>query len=161
MRLIGLDIAYAKSIQIAMLTSRGRLLTLVKVEPDMSFIETARRVREVILPMYDSLVVFESPGLYNNRTTGLKLIRLATMIEVFVAEAGFPVVQIDPRRWQKYVLGKIKRGESKKMSIEKATEIFGAKIAHPLNKDEADALNIAWFASKNSKQLLNEYKGIQ
>lgn len=156
MRLIGIDLAYSKPIRIAVLSSRGRLSTLGTVDVDDSLLEMAKRVHRYILPFYDSLVVFEQPGLYNNRKTGLKLIKLATMIDVYLDESNIPSIQIRPQEWQKYMLGKVEN--KKKASIAKATEIFGSKIPHPLDDNEADALNIAYFAMKNSKQLLKRTK---
>lgn len=117
----------------------------------------AKQVQKHVLPFYPALVVMERPGIYNNRTTGLKLFSLASMIEALISDSGMPIAMIQPKLWQKELLGKV---ENRKIaSIELADKTFKAHIGHPLNDDEADALNIASYGIRHFKSLLKKEVG--
>ena len=156
MKIIGLDLAFAKPIQMAVLSSRGNFLWLQTIQPDESLLLTARRIHKAILPIGNSLVVYEKMGIWGNPATGMKLVQLATILFVLLSESGFSVKLIRPREWQKDILGELKKGEAKIISLREADRIFGSKIPHPLNHDEADALNIARYGVSHYRKLIKE-----
>ena len=156
MKIVSIDIAYAKPIPICVLSERGKLVCIQEIKNANDIYTTSKLVLEAVIPFGPCLVISETPLLIHNMNTAFMMARMHAMLEKGVRDSGSLFFGIHPATWQKQMLNPQKGDDRKKLSVALAAEWLGrADITH----DIADAINLARFAFDNKKEILKAMRG--
>jgi len=155
MKILAIDLAYKKPVQVAVMSSRGKLLYTKEIQPENDIYHLANAVLEQIVPLGKGVIVIaETPLLINNISTAFVMTRLYAMIEKGSRDSGVLFFGIHPRTWQSAMLGKDKKWKAE--SVRLASEWLGKEVP---NNDVADAINLARYAFSRRKEILGAIAG--
>lgn len=158
---IAVDLAYKKPVAIVGVSSTGKIGLMVDVEPKNDIYHLANAITDVLVPYgAKTLVVTETPLMIHNINTAYMMARLHAMLEKGTRDAGQMFFGIHPSVWQTALFHPKKGDNRKKKSVEYALELLKSQGWDiEISEDTADALNIAWFAHLNRKEILEAIKG--
>ena len=158
MFVIGVDIAYKKSIPLWSLNKRGKTESIMQVTPGSDIYSTTSTICDILKDWktkrgetVDVLVLGESAVMRGNLPQAYMMARFGAMLEKGVRDLGWTYFSVHPNAWQAALLHP-KRGDNrKKLSKEVAESRTGQ---HLPTDDLADAANIAHFGFLYRKEIL-------
>lgn len=158
MFVIGIDIAYKKSIALWSLNKRGRTESVMEVAPSSDIYNTVTTIGGVLRDWKkrrgdtsEVLVLGESAVMRGNLPQAYMMARFGAMLEKCVRDMGWTYFSVHPNAWQAALLHP-KRGDNrKKLSKEVAEKRTGQDLP---TDDLADAANIAHFGYLYRKEIM-------
>ena len=151
-RIVGIDLAYAKPIWIALMSSRGQIILTVNLEPEKSedLVWLAHRIVTLVRSYGPCLVAVEQPYYKNNIAVLVNFTVLITALRIFFEQTDCRLVAIPPSRWQNEMLHRPGRGVDRKQLAFANAKKLCASVA---NSDEADAILIGRYTWNHRKEL--------
>jgi len=126
-----------------------------------SMTKYARRLFNLIKEENPDLVIVEGQYLDKNVNSMQQLIEYRSLIQAICYLQGIEVIVVQPSTWQGRVLGKFKKGTSKKWSVAKAKSVFNLD---KITDNEADAINIGVYyinEQKREMQIMEAKKRVK
>jgi hypothetical protein len=158
MFIIGVDIAYKKSIPLWSLNKRGKTESIMEVTPSSDIYSTVSTICSVLKDWKtrrgettDVLVLGESAVMRGNLPQAYMMARFGAMLEKGVRDMGWTYFSVHPNAWQAAILHP-KRGDNRKKLSKEAAQ---KRTKQDLPTDDlADAANIAYFGHLYRKEIL-------
>lgn len=159
MYIIGVDIAYKKSIPLWSLNKRGKTESIMEIQPGSDIYSTVSTICKVLddwknkrAGVTDVLVIGEATVMRGNLPQAYMMARFGAMLEKGVRDMGWTYFSVHPNAWQAAILHP-KRGDNRKKLSKEAAE---KRTKQDLPTDDiADAANIAYFGYVYRKEILN------